>query len=72
VIPYSITVAKAPAPDALLRSISYGAVVVQPVILSYTGGVFYWSFRGKLRKSETAPDASALNARVGPVSGGTG
>jgi cytochrome d ubiquinol oxidase subunit II len=45
-IPYSITVASAAAPDASLRFLFYGAVVVLPVIAAYTIGV-YWVFRGR-------------------------
>ena len=48
-IPYSITVADAAAPDASLRFLFYGGVVVLPVIAAYTIGV-YWVFRGKVRK----------------------
>jgi len=48
-IPYSITVANAAAPDASLRFLFYGGVVVLPVIAVYTIGV-YWVFRGKVRK----------------------
>jgi cytochrome bd ubiquinol oxidase subunit II len=48
-IPYSITVANAAAPDASLQFLFYGAVVVLPVIAIYTIGV-YWVFRGKVRK----------------------
>ena len=50
IIPYSITVAAAAGPDASLRFIFYGAVVVLPVILAYTAGV-YWIFRGKVRQA---------------------
>jgi cytochrome bd ubiquinol oxidase subunit II len=50
-IPYSITVANAAAPDASLQFLFYGAVVVLPFILAYTIGV-YWIFRGKLHKGE--------------------
>jgi cytochrome d ubiquinol oxidase subunit II len=50
-IPYSITVASAAAPDASLRFLFYGGIVVLPVILAYTIGV-YRIFRGKVRKSE--------------------
>jgi cytochrome d ubiquinol oxidase subunit II len=49
IIPYSITVANAAAPDASLRFFFYGGVVVLPVIAVYTIGV-YWVFRGKVRK----------------------
>ena len=48
-IPYSITVADAAAPEASLRFLFYGGVVVLPVIAVYTIGV-YWVFRGKVRK----------------------
>jgi cytochrome d ubiquinol oxidase subunit II len=48
-IPYSITVAQAAAPEASLRFLFYGGVVVLPVIAAYTIGV-YWVFRGKVRK----------------------
>jgi cytochrome d ubiquinol oxidase subunit II len=60
-IPYSITVANAAAPDASLQFLFYGAIVVLPVILAYTIG-FYWIFRGKLGKTETPPNLSALTA----------
>jgi cytochrome d ubiquinol oxidase subunit II len=48
-IPYSITVASAAAPEPSLRFFFYGGVVVIPVIAIYTFGV-YWVFRGKVRK----------------------
>jgi len=48
-IPYSITVGQAAAPDASLQFLFYGGVVVLPVIAAYTIGV-YWVFRGKVRK----------------------
>lgn len=48
-IPYSITVANAAAPDASLQFLFYGVVVVLPVIAVYTIGV-YWMFRGKVRR----------------------
>jgi cytochrome d ubiquinol oxidase subunit II len=48
-IPYSITIANAASPDASLRFLFYGGVVVLPVIAAYTIGV-YWVFRGKVRK----------------------
>jgi cytochrome bd ubiquinol oxidase subunit II len=46
-IPYSVTVANAAAPDASLRFLFYGAIVVLPVIAIYTIGV-YCVFRGKV------------------------
>jgi cytochrome bd ubiquinol oxidase subunit II len=47
-VPYSITVANAAAPDASLGFIFYGGVIVLPVILIYSIGVYY-VFRGKAR-----------------------
>jgi cytochrome bd ubiquinol oxidase subunit II len=49
-VPYSITVADAAAPDASLGFIFYGGVIVLPVILIYSIGVYY-VFRGKARTS---------------------
>jgi cytochrome d ubiquinol oxidase subunit II len=46
-IPYSITVASAAAPDASLRFLFYGGIVVLPFVAAYTIGV-YWVFRGKV------------------------
>jgi cytochrome d ubiquinol oxidase subunit II len=48
-VPYAVTVADAAAPDASLRFLFYGGVVVLPVIAAYTVGV-YWVFRGKVRR----------------------
>jgi cytochrome d ubiquinol oxidase subunit II len=48
-IPYSVTVGSAAAPDASLRFLFYGGIVVLPVIAVYTIGV-YWGFRGKVRR----------------------
>jgi len=53
-IPYSMTVASAAAPDASLRFLFYGGVVVLPVIAAYTIGV-YWVFRGKIGKVAGSP-----------------
>jgi cytochrome d ubiquinol oxidase subunit II len=47
-IPYSITVADAAAPDSSLQFLFYGGVIVLPVIAIYTAGV-YWVFRGKVQ-----------------------
>ena len=47
-IPYSVTVASAAAPDQSLRFLLYAGIVVLPIIAVYTMGV-YWVFRGKLR-----------------------
>ena len=46
-IPYALTVANAAAPDASLRFLFYGGVVILPVIAVYTI-VIYWVFRGKV------------------------
>jgi cytochrome bd ubiquinol oxidase subunit II len=48
-IPYSITVASAAAPDASLRFLYYGGIVVLPIVAVYTIAV-YWVFRGKVRE----------------------
>jgi cytochrome bd ubiquinol oxidase subunit II len=52
-IPYSITVASAAAPDVSLRFLFYGGIVVLPVILAYTIGV-YRIFRGKTHRDEVS------------------
>jgi cytochrome bd ubiquinol oxidase subunit II len=49
-IPYQVTLAEAAAPDASLKFLFWGAIVVLPVIAIYTIGV-YWVFRGKLWRS---------------------
>src|SRR5215510_16500427 len=49
-IPYSVTVADAAAPDVSLKFLCYGGIVVLPVIALYTMGV-YFVFRGKVRKA---------------------
>jgi cytochrome d ubiquinol oxidase subunit II len=48
-IPYSITVASAAAPDASLQFLLYGGILVLPVVAAYTIGV-YWVFRGKVHR----------------------
>ncbi len=51
-VPYSITIAEAAAPQASLAFMFYGAgLVVFPVVLIYTIGV-YWVFRGKIDSPE--------------------
>jgi cytochrome d ubiquinol oxidase subunit II len=49
IVPYSITVANAAAPEASLGFIFYGGVIVLPVIAAYSAAVYY-VFRGKTRK----------------------
>jgi cytochrome bd ubiquinol oxidase subunit II len=46
-IPYSITIANAAAPEASLSFLFWGALFALPAIGAYTIGV-YWLFRGKL------------------------
>jgi len=47
-VPYHLTLAEAAAPESSLEFLFWGAgVIVLPVILIYTG-VVYWVFRGKL------------------------
>jgi cytochrome bd ubiquinol oxidase subunit II len=54
-IPYSVTVAAAAAPEASLSFLFWGAgLFVLPVIGLYTA-VVYWMFRGKLHPDERAP-----------------
>jgi len=49
-IPYSVTVATAAAPEASLAFLFYGAgIFVLPVVAAYTIHV-YWVFRGKVQK----------------------
>jgi len=51
IIPYSLTVGNAAAPEASLQFLFYGGILVLPVILLYTTGV-YWVFRGKVGKRQ--------------------
>jgi cytochrome bd ubiquinol oxidase subunit II len=51
VIPYALTVADAASPEISLRFLFYGGIVVLPVIVAYTIGV-YWVFRGKIGRVE--------------------
>jgi cytochrome d ubiquinol oxidase subunit II len=56
-IPYSVTVAAAAAPEASLSFLFWGAgLFVLPVISVYTA-VVYWMFRGKQRKGYTPTSA---------------
>ena len=50
-VPHSITIWQAAAPDVSLRFLLVGAVVLIPMILAYTGYA-YWVFRGKVDPSE--------------------
>ena len=46
VVPPTITIWDAAAPDASLKFMLLGALVMVPIILAYTG-YSYWVFRGK-------------------------
>ena len=50
-IPYSLTIADAAAPDVSLAFLFYGGVIILPVIAAYTLGV-YWVFRGKTQRED--------------------
>jgi NADH:ubiquinone reductase (H+-translocating) len=50
-IPYSVTIGNAAAPEASLLFLFWAAVIVLPIIAVYTATV-YWLFRGKLRATE--------------------
>ena len=50
-VPPSLTIWQAAAPDESLGFLLVGALVLLPVILAYTGYA-YWVFRGKLRPGE--------------------
>jgi cytochrome d ubiquinol oxidase subunit II len=67
-IPYSVTVANAAAPDASLRFLFYGAVVVLPAIATYTIRV-YWVFRGKFHEDrlDERSTASEVAHRKGSI-----
>lgn len=51
VVPTSITIWQAAAPDSSLEFLLIGAVVLIPMILTYSGYA-YWVFRGKVRPDE--------------------
>jgi cytochrome d ubiquinol oxidase subunit II len=51
IVPSSLTIWDAAGPDASLGFLLVGAVVLLPLILAYTAGV-YWVFRGKVRPGE--------------------
>jgi cytochrome d ubiquinol oxidase subunit II len=48
IVPWSITVEEAAAPEASLSFLLYGGAFALPVILIYTSAV-YWVFRGKVQ-----------------------
>ncbi|MDH4442743.1 MAG: cytochrome d ubiquinol oxidase subunit II [Rhizobium sp.] len=51
IVPTSLTIWEAAAPDSSLSFLLYGAVVLVPMILCYTAYA-YWVFRGKLNPDE--------------------
>jgi cytochrome bd ubiquinol oxidase subunit II len=51
IVPGSLTIQQAAAPDSSLAFLLIGAVVLVPVILAYTGYA-YWVFRGKVDPEE--------------------
>ena len=62
-IPYSVTVAAAAAPEASLSFLFWGAgLFVLPVIGAYTA-VVYWMFRGKQRRLHPN-ERSAVDSRA--------
>ncbi|MBP1848830.1 cytochrome d ubiquinol oxidase subunit II [Rhizobium halophytocola] len=51
IVPNSVTIWDAAAPDSSLAFLLTGAVVLVPIILAYTAYA-YWVFRGKIREGE--------------------
>jgi cytochrome d ubiquinol oxidase subunit II len=51
IVPGSLTIAEAAAPDASLGFLLFGAAFLIPIILAYTGYA-YWVFRGKVDPDE--------------------
>jgi len=51
IVPPSLTIAEAAAPESSLAFLLVGAAVLVPIILIYTGYA-YWVFRGKVRHGE--------------------
>ncbi|MBU2583203.1 MAG: cytochrome d ubiquinol oxidase subunit II [Alphaproteobacteria bacterium] len=51
IVPHSITIWDAAAPDSSLMFLLYGASVLIPLILAYTA-YSYWVFRGKVREGD--------------------
>lgn len=50
-VPPSLSIAEAAAPDSSLLFLLVGAIVLIPIILAYTG-YSYWVFRGKVRPGD--------------------
>jgi cytochrome d ubiquinol oxidase subunit II len=51
IVPGSLTIEEAAAPDSSLMFLLVGAVILVPIILAYTGYA-YWVFRGKIDPEE--------------------
>ncbi len=51
IVPGSLTIEEAAAPDSSLLFLLVGAVILVPTILAYTGYA-YWVFRGKIDPEE--------------------
>jgi cytochrome d ubiquinol oxidase subunit II len=51
IVPPTITIHAAAAPDASLSFLLVGAVILLPMILGYTAYA-YWVFRGKVKPGE--------------------
>ncbi|MGI9410982.1 MAG: cytochrome d ubiquinol oxidase subunit II [Hyphomicrobiaceae bacterium] len=51
IVPHSITIWDAAAPDSSLAFLLVGALILLPMILAYTA-YSYWVFRGKVREGE--------------------
>jgi len=51
IVPPSLTIREAAAPDSSLAFALVGTVILLPIILLYTGYA-YWVFRGKVRPGE--------------------
>jgi cytochrome d ubiquinol oxidase subunit II len=51
IVPPSVTIWEAAAPDSSLSFLLVGASVLIPIILVYTGFA-YWIFRGKVKSGE--------------------
>jgi cytochrome bd ubiquinol oxidase subunit II len=73
-IPYTITIGNAAAPDKTLSFFFWGAgAFILPVIVIYTAGV-YWVFRGKFLKdkvsgygSNSSSDVEHAKREAGPT-----
>jgi NADH dehydrogenase len=67
-IPYSVTVGNAAAPDASLYFLFWGALFVLPAVGAYTAGA-YWLFRGKLPAAPLCADLHRILVVGGGAAG---